>query len=304
MGQLFRITKEGFSNFVRNGWLSVASITIMVLTLLTMSLFIIINIVLNTGIKTIQDKIDISVYLKDEAKQTQIIDLQNDLSKIPNVKTIKYTSKDDALGKYKEQNKDNPVLLESLKNQESNPLPASLEVKVYDPNKLDDLTTYFEKDSIKPLVEKVSYKENKAVIDKLFKATQFTKQIGLAATVAFTATSLVIIFNTVRMAIFTRREEIEIMKLVGATPGFIKAPFLVEGALYGIISTIIAMVTLASILYFSAPAMVKYFGGVGNNVSGFLRENFLLILLAQVAVGVTIGVISSMLAIRKHLQQV
>jgi cell division transport system permease protein len=106
------------------------------------------------------------------------------------------------------------------------------------------------------------------------------------------------------MAIFTRREEIEIMKLVGATPGFIKAPFLIEGALYGIISTIIAMVTLASILYFSGPAMVKYFGGVGNNVSGFLRENFLLILLAQVAVGITIGVISSMLAIRKHLQKV
>jgi cell division transport system permease protein len=301
--QIFRIIKEGFSNFVRNGWLSVASITIMVLTLLTMSIFIIINIVLNSGIKTIQDKIDISVYLKDSAKQTQVIDLQNSSSNMTNVKAIKYTSKDDALAKYKEQNANNPVLLESIKNQDSNPLPASLEIKVYDPNKLDDLTGYFDSASAQPLVEKVSYKENKAVIDKLFKATQFTKQVGLIATIAFTITSLVIIFNTVRMAIFTRREEIEIMKLVGATPNYIKAPFLIEGALYGIISTIIAMLVLSSILYFSAPAMVRYFGESGNNVSGFLRDNFLLIFFAQALVGVAIGVISSFLAIRKHLQK-
>lgn len=301
MSKLLRIVKEGFSNFKRNGWLSVASITIMVLTLLTMSMFIIINIVLGSGIKSIQDKIDISVYLNDSAKQTQVITLQEDLSKIDNVKSIKYISKQDALNKYREQNKSNPKLLESLSDTD-NPLPASLEVKVVNPDKLDDLTKLMEQEQYKPTILKISYKENKSIIDKLFKATKFTKEVGLIATIAFVATSLVIIFNTVRMAIFTRREEIDIMKLVGATPNFIKAPFLVEGAMYGIVSTIIAIITLAAVFYFSAGTMVRYFGGVGGNVTEFLRNNLLLIVFSQFIVGVTIGVISSFLAIQKYLK--
>lgn len=301
MTRFYRILKEGFVNFVRNGWLSVASITIMILTLLTMSLFIIINIVLNTGIQTIQDKIDISAYLNDTAKQAQVIDLQNALSAMSEVKSIKYVSKTDALNKYKEQNKNNPKLLESLSDTE-NPLPASLEIKVYDPEKLDQITNIFESEKYKPLVLKVSYKENKTVIDKLFKATRFTQRAGLAATIAFTVTSLVIIFNTIRMAIFTRREEIDIMKLVGATPGFIKGPFLIEGALYGIIATVISILILTSIITFSAPSMVKYFGGAGD-VTGFLRDNILIILVVQMLVGISIGVISSFLASQKYLKK-
>lgn len=301
MSGLFRIIKEGFSNFIRNGWLSVASITIMVLTLLTMSMFIIINIVMNTGIQTIQDKIDISVYLNDTAKQAEVITLQEDLSKMENVRSIKYISKQEALNRYREQNKNNPKLLESLSDTD-NPLPASLEVKVLNPEELDELTTTLESEKYKPSILKISYKENKSVIDKLFKATKFTREVGTVATIAFTITSLVIIFNTVRMAIFTRREEIEIMKLVGATPNFIKSPFLVEGALYGIISTVIAIVILAAVFYFSANSMVKFFGGVGGDVNGFLRDNLLVILFSQFLVGISIGVISSFMAIHKYLK--
>lgn len=302
MSGLLRIVKDGFRNFIRNGWLSVASITIMVLTLLTMSMFIIINIVLGSGIKTIQDKIDISVYLKDEAKQAQVISLQEDLSRLDNVKTIKYVSKDEALVRAKEQNKNNQKIIESIEEQETNPFPASLAIKVYNADKFDELTTYLENEQYKTMVEKVSFQDNKDVIEKLFKATKFTREAGLVATIAFVATSLVIIFNTVRMAIFTRREEIDIMKLVGATPNFIKAPFLVEGAMYGIISTVIAIVTLAAVFYFSAGTMVRYFGGVGGNVTDFLRDNLLIILLSQFLVGITIGVISSFLAIQKYLK--
>lgn len=303
MSGIFRIIKEGSLGFVRNGWLSVASITIMVLTLLTMSMFLMLNIVLNTGIKTIQDKIDVSVYLNDNIKIADVKDFIGDLAKVDNIqeKGIKYVSKDDALAKYRDQNKNNPKLLESL-SETDNPLPASLEIKVKDPNKLDDLTKVVELEKYKPLVLKISYKENKQIIDKLLKATQFTQKAGLIATIAFVITSLVIIFNTVRMAIFTRREEIEIMKLVGATPSFIKSPFLVEGALYGIISTMIALTLLATVFYFSAPSMVKYFGGVGGDVSTFMRDNVLMILFMQMTVGIGIGVASSYLAIHKYLK--
>jgi cell division transport system permease protein len=301
MTRIKRLIKSGFSNFIRNGWLSLASITIMVLTLITMSLFLVLNVVLNTGIETIQEKIDISIYLKDTSTNSEIIDLQNDLSKVDQVKSIKYVSKDDALARYKEQNKNNPKLLESLEGSE-NPLPASLEIKVFDPGKLDQMTTILEQEQYKEIIHKVSYKENKAIIDKLFKATNFTKNIGMVATAAFMLTALVIIFNTVKMGIFARKEEIDIMKLVGATPGYIKGPFLVEGALYGIISAILALLILSSMLYFLAPTLVHYFGGVGNDASGFMRDNLVLLISAQLFVGIAIGVGSSYLAIRKYLK--
>jgi cell division transport system permease protein len=296
-----RLLKAGFANFIRNGWLSLASITIMVLTLITMSLFLIVNVVLNTGIHTIQDKIDISVYLNDTVEQANVIELQNDLSRVDQVKTIRYVSKNEALDKYKDQNKDNPKLLESLKDTE-NPLPASLEIKVYDPGKLDQMTAILESEQYKSYIHKISYKENKEIIDKLFKATRFTQNIGLAATLAFTMTALVIIFNTVKMAIFARKEEIDIMKLVGATPGYIKGPFLVEGAIYGIASAIIALLLLTSLMFIFAPTLVHYFGGVGNDASDFLRNNILLLVSSQLLVGIFIGIGSSYLAIRKYLK--
>ncbi|MDD5693151.1 MAG: permease-like cell division protein FtsX [Patescibacteria group bacterium] len=301
MTKFIRILKSGFSNFVRNGWLSVASITIMVLTLITMSMFLVVNVVLNTGIKSIQDKIDISVYFNDDAKQGDIIALQEDLADLEEVKTIKFVSKDEALKRYEEQNKDNPKLLESLKDTE-NPLPPSLEIKVYDPSKLDVLTPIFDNEKYKLIIHKVSYKENKTIIDKLFQATQFTKQVGVIATLAFTVTALVIIFNTVKMAIFTRKEEIDIMKLVGATPSFIKGPFLIEGAIYGVISTLISIMIIGTILYFLAPTLVHYFGGVGDDLSGFIRSNIVWLVFAQLFVGIFIGTVSSWLAVRKYVK--
>jgi len=301
MHSFIRMVKSGFSSFIRNGWLSVASITVMVLTLLTLSVFFILNIVLNTGIKTIQDKIDISVYFKDTVSQNLIIDIQNELADMSDVRSIKYTSREDAIAKFKEQNKDNPILLDSIKDPAFT-LPSSLEIKIYNTSDLDKITAVLEKEKYKPAVEKISYKENKQIIDKLFRATNLTKQIGVIITIAFTLVSLVIIFNTVRIAIFARMEEIEIMKLVGATPGFIKGPFLFEGMLYGLISTIISVLILSSLLYFAAPAIENYIGGVGDNISNFLRDNIIQVFFIQLCVGVSIGVFSSWLAIRKHLR--
>lgn len=301
MHSFFRIIKSGFSSFARNGWLSVASITVMVLTLLTLSIFFILNIVLNTGIDTIQNKIDISVYFEDTIEQNTVIDIQNELADLSDVTAIKYYSKEDALARFKEQNADNQELLDSIADIE-NSLPASLEVKVAENGDFNKISAVLEKDEYKDFVQKISYQENQEIIEKLLRATDLTKQIGIGITIAFTLVSLVIIFNTVRMAIFARMEEIEIMKLVGATPGFIKGPFLVEGTIYGVISTIIAMGALSSALYFAGPAIAGYVGDTGSNITDFLRANIAQVLLMQIIVGVFIGIFSSWLAIRKHLK--
>lgn len=297
----YRIFKAAFLNFVRNGVLSFASTTVMVLTLLCLSLFFIANVVLTTGIKAIQEKIDVSAYIQDSAKEAQVVDLQNSIADLTDVRSVKYVSKEEALQRYKSQNAGNAKLLESLEGID-NPLPASLEVKVYDPSKLEQVTKIFDEDKFKPIVRKVSYKENKIVIDKLFSATEFIRKVGIAATTVFGLVALVIVFNTIRIAIFSQRDDIEIMKLVGATKSFIRWPFILEGALYGVIATIISMVALAALLYYAGPALSSYFGGVGADVSGYLYNNAALIMVMQLVIGILIGTLSSWLALRKYLK--
>lgn len=297
----YRIIKAGIVNFVRNGVLSFASTTIMVLTLLSLSLFFIVNVALTTGIKAIQDKIDISAYLNDNVKEEQIVDMQKRFAELSEVKTVKYVSKTEALDIYKKQNAGNTKLLESLEGIE-NPLPASIEIKVHDPSKLDQVTGVFEEEKYKPLVRKVSYKENKAVIDKLFSATEFIKRLGIAATTAFATVALIIVFNTIRIAIFSQKDDIEIMRLVGATNWFIRGPFILEGILIGLIATIVSMIGLAAILYYAGPALANYFGGVGSDVTGYLNQNVVTIFLIQLAISVVLGVASSWLALRRYLK--
>lgn len=298
---LYRVIKQGFLNFIRNGVLSFASTLIMVLTLLSLSLFFIVNITLTTGIKAIQEKIDVSAYLTEEVKENQVLELQNKLASIPDVRSVKYVSKEEALDRYKKQNANNPKLLESL-NGIDNPLPASLEVKVYDPSKLEGVTQIFDQEPYKPMVRKVSYKENKIVIDKLFSATEFIKKIGIVATSAFGAVTLIIVFNTIRIAIFSQKDDVEIMKLVGATNWYIRGPFIIEGALYGVIATAVSMIALGAILYYAGPALGNYFGGVGSNVTGYLNSNTGLIFAIQLILGILIGTASSALALRKYLK--
>ncbi len=302
---LYRIIKTGFKNFLRNGWLSLASTIIMTLTLFIISIFLIGNIVLNQGVQTIQDKIDISVYLNDGVPDQTVLDLQKEISDNSNVRLVRYVSKDDAKQKYEQKFADNPQLKESLNDSGGNPLPASLEIKTYDPNKISSLMPIFSESKYKPVVRKVSYQENKDTIDRLVKFTQFIRNVGWSVAALLIITSLIIIYNTIRTAIYTHRDEIEIMKLVGANPWFIKGPFLVEGIVYGIIGTIASLTALYVLLKLLVDFLNGYFGtgDIGNNVFGFLLQNLGTLVVLLLATGIIIGGTSSTVAIRKYLKK-
>jgi cell division transport system permease protein len=299
---LWRVIKNGLLTFLRNGVLSFASTTVMVLTLLSLSTFFIINVALNAGIDSIKEKIDLSAYLVDEAPEKDVLALQNEIANYNEVITVKYVSKDEALERYKEQNVNNQKLIESLEGID-NPLPASIEVKVTDPTYIENVASVFDREEYEPIVNKVSYKENKIVIDKLVSATNFIQKIGIAATLAFATISLVIIFNTIRIAVFSQKDDIEIMKLVGATNWYIRGPFILEGALYGIIGTLVSMIALAALLYYSSPSINQYFGEAGQGVSGYLRNNVWLIFIVQLGIGIAIGVLSSWLALNRYFKR-
>jgi cell division transport system permease protein len=299
-----RIIRTGFRNFFRNGWLSVAATTIMVITLFTISIFAILNIGITQGAKSIQDKIDVAAYLNDDIDANTLDKLKLDLSSLPDVKEIIYISKADAVKTYRDQNKNNPSIASISNDDLMAALPASLSIKAKNTSHLQAIKDVLERKEYKPFIHNSSYQGDKEkTINRLVRITNFVKTAGFALSTIFIATSLLVIFNTVRIAIFTRREEIEIMKLVGATSTFIRWPFIIEGATYGTIATAISLLVQYLAISFGAPSVMNYLQISGiTNVFDYFSNHIVLVILVQLAVGVLIGVTSSFIAIRRYLR--
>lgn len=305
MVNFFRIIKYGFQNFWRNGLLSVATTLVLTLTLFTVSVFVAITLFANAAVESINSRIDVVVYFNDDITDLDITKIEQEVKALPNVRETTYISKDEALNKWVAKTED-----QSLKNAiapENNPLPRSLEVRIADPQRTQEVADYFNQDRIKPSVHRVRY--NKEVIDKVVRYTSVFKKIGLGLVVIFIIISIFVVFNTIRLAIYSRRDEIEIMQLVGATPSYIRWPFVVEGTLFGIFaalfasliiifggkylfsSGIIPAANLNEVLNFLGPEAAKYFSGATYNI-----------ILYQVIVGILLSVVCSMVAIRRYLK--
>jgi cell division transport system permease protein len=194
-------------------------------------------------------------------------------------------------------------LLEAI-SETDNPLPASLQVKAKDPNKLNSITDLVNQPDNKPLLadrDAISYSgDRKATIDKIVRTSDFFKATGLVASIIFIVISTLIIFNTIRMAIFTRREEIEIMQLVGATNWFIRGPFIFEASLYGIIAAVIALVIIYTVVLGGAPKLGSYIDT--GSIVGFLQSHVLLVSAVELSIGILIGAISSLFALKRYLK--
>ncbi|HUC20067.1 MAG TPA: permease-like cell division protein FtsX, partial [Candidatus Polarisedimenticolaceae bacterium] len=258
---LLRIIKTGLRNFVRNAWLSTAATAVMTVTLSLVAVSYIANAALTSAIQEVVNKIDISIFLNDTNTPEQNQVFKSKLEQAPNVKSVRFLTKSDALKEYRRQNADNPKLLEGI-SETDNPLPASFQIKAKDPNKIDGIINLANQPEFKPLLapkNPISYSgKRKATIDKIISTSNFLRASGIIASVIFIVISTLIIFNTIRMAIFTRREEIEIMKLVGATSWFIRGPFIFEAILYGVIAAILALIFLYTVVLNGAPRIASY----------------------------------------------
>lgn len=301
MVQFMRVVQVGLRNFGRNLWLSTAATAVMTVTLSIVITSFFSTSALNATIQSVTDKIDVSIYLQDGTTQDQINKIKQQLFATGNVKAVDYVSKDQALKAYQAANKNNPTLLQAI-SQTSNPLPASLQVKAKDSRHLDSIAAAINQPDVKAVEsDPPSYSGNrKATIDKIIRLSNFIKTAGLIASVMFIVISTLIIFNTIRMAIFTRRDEIEIMKLVGATKWFIRGPFIFEAALYGIIAAIIA-VTLGYAVILAGLARLGSYVDVTSTVT-FFRAYPALIVLAEIVIGIGIGAFSSLLAMTRYLK--
>lgn len=300
-----RIVKAGLLNFIRNAWLGLAAIAVMVITLTIILFSIIANSTFTYTITQITDKIDISVYLKDDVtakKRDQLID---DLKNLDSIREVNYVSKDEALEKYKEQNQGNLDLLLAI-SQTDNPLPASLQIKPQDPNKIEPIKQYLEQKDIQALQsDETSYSgDRKTAIDKITSATSFIGQAGAVSVLVFAFISMLIIFNTIQMAIFNRRSEITIMRLLGASTSYIRGPFIVESVIYGIVSGVISIFIVHTLFSISARAFGASSLGILDIefANRYFADNFWKFLGLQLGVGILIGSISALIATRRYLK--
>jgi cell division transport system permease protein len=303
MVQIWRVLVAGTNNFLRNAWLSTAATAVMTITLSIIIISFISNSALTSTIKGVTDKIDVSIYLLDTVTPDQRIALQDALLASPSISSVHFTSKTDALAAYSAQHAGDQKLLQALQIT-GNALPASFQVKAKDPKKLGDIIAITNEPQFKPLLDPTAPAtyagQNKTTIDRIVRISNFFKSSGLIASIIFVIISTLIIFNTIRMAIFTRKEEIEIMKLVGATKWFIRGPFVFEAILYGVIAAVISATLSYALLLGAAPKLSGYID-VSSTIS-FFRSYPILIILSELTIGIFIGAFSSLLAMSRYLK--
>lgn len=296
---LKRIIRSGWLNFSRNSGLSLATIFIMVMTIsLVTSLFLFRDIT-QFLISGLEEKIDISVYFKTATQEEDILRFREEINKIPEVKNIEYVSREAALERFTQRYKDNQVIMESLA-EVGNPLLASLNIKAREASQYTTVTNFLETSSYKNLIDKVDYYQRKPVIERIFSITSAINKTGIGFSLILAIVAILVAFNTIRLAIYNSKEEISFMRLVGASNWFIRGPFLVQGAISGFAAALITLLIFTGALFFLSPKLEILFPGL--NIFNSFIGNLGILFLIQIFTGVGLGVVSSIIAIRKYLK--
>ncbi|MDB5170132.1 MAG: Cell division protein FtsX [Candidatus Saccharibacteria bacterium] len=301
-----RIIHAGIVNFIRNASLAIAAVAVMVITLTIVLFSVITNATLTHTINDIADKIDVSVYLKDTTTEAQGVKLTSQLKQLPNVESVRYLNKEAALRRYIDQNADNETLATAA-SLSDNPIPATINIKPHELNKIQDIKNFLTQKSIADLQTEgsPSYSgDRQKAIENISHAADILQKIGIAGIVVFAVVSALIIFNTIQMAIFNRRDEIKIMRLLGASNWYIRGPYVVESAIYGLLSAIISILIINSAFVASSSALQASSLGLLdiNFASQYFADHFFAFLTFQLVLGIVIGTASSLIATRRYLK--
>ena len=260
-----------------------------------------VNVVANGVLANLENKIDISVYFKLDTPEENILQAKAQLEQLAEVERIEYVSQNDALIAFKEKHKDNPVLLQSLDELENNPLEASLNIKAKETSQYASINQFLESVHYKDIIDKVNYLQNKGVIEKLSKIITDVKTFGLVLSLGLAIIVFLVTFNAIRLAIYSSREEINVMKLVGASNWFIRGPFIVEGLAYGLIATVVTVLILYPIFYFVSPKISSFLPI--EDLFTYFKANMILLFLLLLAISLALGTFSSFIAVRKYLRE-
>jgi len=300
-----RIIISGYRNFTRSGFTSISSIFIMTITLFFITSLIFVQAALNSSLSDIKEKVDVTVYFVTGTDEASIMNVESTLKNLPEVKDITYTSQDQALTDFKEKHSNDYLTLQALDELDQNPLGASLNIKAKDPSQYESIANYFKGEGTLSsddlnIIDKVDYSQNKVVIDRLTAIISGAQKLGFAVSLILILISILITFNTIRLIIYMSREEINVMKLVGAGSRYIRGAFIVSGVLVGIISSVLTILLFIPISIWLGNQMTDF---IGINLYTYYKANFLQLFIIMLGSGITIGVISSTFAIHKYLKK-
>jgi len=300
MVTLARIIKYAWLGFLRNGWLSVSTIGIMILALIVFEGLILFNVVAGGALESVQEKVDISVYFKSNVSEDSILSIKRSLEGLNEVRLVEYVSQEEALEEFKSRHADDQTIVQTLDELDENPLLASINVKAKELGEYETIASYLEAPNLSELIEKVSYAQNKVVIDRLDKLVNTTERGVVGLTIFLALLAALVTFNTIRLAIFSNREQIEIMRLVGASNSFIRGPYVAEGIFYGLVAAVVSFVILIPIISFVSPHIADFILEV--NLNDYFTAHWSKLLLYQALFGVALGIVSSTIAIRRYLE--
>lgn len=301
MENLVRILKTSWKSFSRNIWLSVATLFMMFTALMTIGGLILFNASLDTFVTGLKDKVDVSIYFVQDATEAEILNVERALENREEIKTVRYISKEEAYEIFTSRHSDNDILIASLQELDDNPLQASLNIRVYDPSQFVDIVTFLEGSSANSIIDSMNFRENQKVIESITSIAKDINRIGLLFTIVLVGLVAFVTFNTIRLAIYTARDEVHIMKLVGASNWFTRAPFVITGAMYGFISAFFVILLTYAGTWMLHSQISLIFADI--DFYGYFVQNFWSFSFIIIFSGLGLGSVSSYFAVRRYLKE-
>lgn len=297
-----RIIRFAFQNFARNAWLSLVTISMLTLTLLSVNFFVALNALLDHSLQAFEEKVNVTVHFQQTAQDNEISAFLSTLSALPQVASTDVRTKEEALEKFRSSFQADQHIQESLKELESNPLPSGVVVRANDIAGYDAILALISDPQYADLIERQTFTDRSKFIERIQILKVNAQRIGMGVTIFFAIIAVLIVMNTIRMTIFTRRREVGIMKLVGATNRFIRAPLFLEGMIYSVVSVALAILIVFPLLSSLQPYLNHLFESAPLDILAYFSDNFALIFGSQLAALALLNTLSSFLAIGRYLK--
>lgn len=300
---LKKVFRFGTQNFARNFWLAILTISILVLLLLSINILVILNFLTDEAGKQVQTKVDVTIYLKPGTSDEEAKSLRSYLIGLPSVSNVVYVAPDDTLERFKEKHKDNPDILASLSFLEENPFGGTLVVQTLNVNDYKTVLKQIDSPVYKEIIENKDFSDHEELVGIINQLTGFVRQFIIVVSIFFAFIAMVIVFNTIKIAIYTHREEVGIMKLVGASNWFVRSPFIVEALIYSLIATVVAFILVFPIISLVQPRILEFFQYQAGDIIEYYRVNILFLFSVEFLIVGGLSALSAGLAIGRYLKK-
>jgi cell division transport system permease protein len=295
-----RIFHFGLKDFWRNGWLTTVTVIIMTMATILFLGLIFFGVVTTRAAASIQDKIDISAFFNTNTAEDQILNIQQSLQSLPEVQSVDYVSQSQALQIFQTNHASDPTITQAINELAGNPLEASLNVKAKSPDQYAAIAEYLASPNLAQYIDKISYTDNQQIIDRLARIVKAIEVGGIVAIILLSLVAAFVVFNTIRLAIYANRDEIGIMRVVGASNSLVRGPYVVAGMLCGMIAAALGLIIIAPVLYFTNPYLNVFIPDL--NIFPYFYTHLLSLFVYSFLFGTVIGGFSSFVAVKKYLK--